>query len=72
MRAKYRTQGIICFAALPFWIAGFIALYDHLAHVFERPTHYLVNITGIVGFAGAVFLIVYGIINLVKMGKVKK
>ncbi len=72
MKQKYKAQGIACFIAVPFWAWVFISLYDYLAHKYDNPTNFIVNITGLIGIAGAVFLIVYGIINFVKMGKAKK
>ena len=71
MDNKYTVSGAACFIALPFWGWLFFSLYDYLAHELGNPANYLVNLTGIVGFAGVLFLIVYGIVNLVKGKKYK-
>ena len=71
MDNKYTVSGAACFIALPFWGWLFFSLYDYLAHQFDNPANYLVNLTGIIGFAGILFLIIYGIVNLVKGKKYK-
>jgi hypothetical protein len=43
-----------------------IILYGHLAAVYGRPDHFLVNATAMAGLTGTVLLIVFGIINAVK------
>lgn len=71
MDNKYTVSGAACFIALPFWGWLFYSLYDYLAHEIGNPANYLVNLTSIIGIAGALFLIIYGIVNLVK-GKKRK
>ena len=72
MKEKYKVQGIACFIALPFWGWIMFSLYDYLAKQAGRPDNFLVNLTGLLGLAGIIFLIVYGIVNLVKSKKAPK
>ena len=72
MDNKYTVSGAACFIALPFWGWLFYSLYDYLAHEIRNPANYLVNLTGIIGIAGVLFLIIYGIVNLVKGRNLKR
>ncbi len=63
---KHTVAAIICFCTLPVFSAGMIILYGHLAAVYGRPDHFLVNATAMTGLTGTVLLIVFGIINAVK------
>lgn len=72
MNNKYTVSGAACFIALPFWGWLFYSLYDYLAREIGNPANYLVNLTGIIGIAGVLFLIIYGIVNLVKGRNLKR
>ena len=64
-----KTHAIIaicCFVIMPVYLAGMLLLYDHLAAIYQRPGHYLVNITGLAGLFGTTALIIAGIINAIK------
>jgi hypothetical protein len=50
----------------PVWLFCMLFLYDHLAHLYQRPNHPLVNITGLAGLLGTSILLVAGIINAIK------
>ena len=72
MNEKYKVQGIACFIAVPFWAWLMFSLYDYLAHETGRPDNFYVNAVAIVGLAGLLFLIIYGIVNLIKAKKTGK
>lgn len=72
MNEKYKVQGIACFIAVPFWAWLMFSLYDYLAHEIGRPDNIYVNAVAVIGIAGLLFLIIYGIINLVKAKKTGK
>lgn len=72
MKDKYTVSAVACFIAIPFWGWLFLSLYDYLAKQYGRPDHFLVNLTGLIGLAGILFLIVSGIVYLVKAKKRKK
>ena len=71
MDNKYTVSAFACFIAVPFFGWLMFSLYDYLAHQMGRPDNFLVNLTGIAVIAGVVFLIVYGLVNLVKGKKMK-
>ncbi|MBR4403810.1 MAG: hypothetical protein IKT10_01725 [Clostridiales bacterium] len=71
MNEKYVVQGVACFIAVPFFAWIMFSIYDYLAHETGNPANFYVNATAIIGFAGVLFLVIYGIVNLVKAKKLK-
>jgi len=72
MNEKYKVQGLACLIAAPFWGWALYSLYDYLAHQYDNPANFIVNLTGIIGLAGLLALIIAGIVNLVKAKKMGK
>ncbi len=65
-KKAHAVVAICCFAVTPVWLFCMLFLYDHLAHLYQRPNHPLVNITGLAGLLGTSILLVAGIINAIK------
>ena len=65
-KKAHAIVAICCFVIAPVYLAGMLFLYDHLALLYQRPNHPLVNVTGLAGLLGTTILLVAGIINAVK------
>ena len=67
MSKKAHAIVAICFFVIaPVWLFGMLFLYDHLATLYQRPNHPLVNVTGLAALFGTSIILVAGIINAVK------
>ena len=67
MSKKAHAIVAICFFVIaPVWLFGMLLLYDHLATLYQRPNHPLVNVTGLAALFGSSVIIVAGIINGIK------
>ena len=65
-KKAHAIVAICCFVIAPVYLFGMLFLYDHFAHIYQRPSHPLVNITGVAGLFGTTALIIAGIINGIK------
>ena len=45
MNEKYKVQGFACLIAAPFWGWALYSLYDYLAHQYDNPANFIVNLT---------------------------
>ena len=68
-KKAHAIVAICCFVTAPVYLFGMLCLYDHLSKLYQRPSHPLVNITGLAALFGMTALIVAGIINGIKAKK---
>ena len=65
-KKAHAVVSICCFVITPVYLICMVILYDHLASLYQRPDHPLVNLTGLAALLGTAVLIIAGIVNAVK------